>query len=98
MPIVRLPLSNVDRVVKISLNQRRFCSCCLQFQLLEPSFPNIEMLQIGFNMLTELGQSDDSTPVANQKVKGFAKLEDLHLEGNLFSDWNQILRLSHLPR
>lgn len=56
------------------------------------------MLQIGFNMLTELGKVDGSLPVATQKVNGFAKLEDLHLEGNLFSDWNQILRLSHLPR
>jgi hypothetical protein len=60
--------------------------------------PNVKILQIGYNLFTELGKSDSSVPIANQKVKGFANLEDLHLEGNMFSDWNQILRLSQLPK
>lgn len=60
--------------------------------------PNIKILQIGYNLFTELGKSDPSVPIADQKVKGFANLEDLHLEGNLFTDWNQVLRLSHLPK
>jgi hypothetical protein len=66
--------------------------------MLEPSLPNLEILQIGFNLLTELGKSDESSPVSNQKVKGFAKLRDLHLEGNKYVEWSQILRLSRLPR
>ena len=66
--------------------------------MLEPSLPNLEILQIGFNLFTELGKSDGSTPVEDQKIKGFAKLEDLHLEGNKLVDWNQILRLSRFPK
>lgn len=66
--------------------------------LLEPSLPNLEILQIGFNLFTELGKADESTSVEDQKIKGFAKLEDLHLEGNKLVDWNQILRLSRLPK
>lgn len=66
--------------------------------MLEPSLPNLEILQIGFNFFTELGKSDESTPVEDQKIKGFAKLEDLHLEGNKLVDWNQILRLSRFPK
>lgn len=66
--------------------------------MLEHSLPNLEILQIGFNLFTELGKSDESTPVADQKIKGFAKLENLHLEGNKLVDWNQILRLSRLPK
>ncbi|KAF9100654.1 hypothetical protein BGX29_006393 [Mortierella sp. GBA35] len=69
-----------------------------EMNMLELSMPNLELLQIGFNLFTELGKSDDSTPVTEQKVKGFAKLENLHLEGNQFVDWNQILRLSRLPK
>ncbi|KAK3810001.1 MAG: hypothetical protein J3Q66DRAFT_62075 [Benniella sp.] len=69
-----------------------------EVELLEPSMPNVKILQIGYNLFTELGKSDSSAPIANQKVKGFANLEDLHLEGNLLSDWNQILRLSQLPK
>ncbi|KAF9934220.1 hypothetical protein FBU30_002913 [Linnemannia zychae] len=68
-----------------------------EMDLLEPSFPNLKILQIGFNLLTALGESDESASVADQKVKGFANLEELHLEGNKFTDWNQILRLSRLP-
>ncbi|KAG0372230.1 hypothetical protein BGX24_000531 [Mortierella sp. AD032] len=68
-----------------------------EMNMLEPSLPNLEILQIGFNLFTELGKSDEATPVAEQKVKGFAKLENLHLEGNKFVEWNQILRLSRLP-
>ncbi|KAF9369276.1 hypothetical protein CPB97_003725 [Podila verticillata] len=74
-----------------------------EVELLEPSIPNLEMLQFGFNLLQELGKKagdDDSSslPVSQQKVKGFANLQDIHLEGNNFQDWNQILRLSHLPK
>ncbi|KAI1293410.1 hypothetical protein EDD11_008419 [Mortierella claussenii] len=70
-----------------------------EFTLLEPSLPNLQILQIGFNLFLELGKSEDSsTPVSLQKVKGFANLQELHLEGNIFEDWNQILRLSHLPK
>ncbi|KAF9126247.1 hypothetical protein BGW39_006765 [Mortierella sp. 14UC] len=68
-----------------------------EMNLLEPSLPNLEILQIGFNLFTELGKSDESSPVAEQKVKGFAKLQDLHLEGNKFVEWSQILRLSRFP-
>ncbi|KAG0272967.1 hypothetical protein BGZ95_011240 [Linnemannia exigua] len=68
-----------------------------EMNMLEPSLPNLEILQIGFNLFTELGKSDETSPIAEQKVKGFAKLENLHLEGNKFVDWNQILRLSRLP-
>ncbi|KAG0289384.1 hypothetical protein BGZ97_006477 [Linnemannia gamsii] len=66
--------------------------------LLEPSLPNLEILQIGFNLFNELGKSDESTPVAEQKIKGFEKLENLHLEGNKLVDWNQVLRLSRFPK
>ncbi|KAF9432266.1 hypothetical protein BGZ76_011039 [Entomortierella beljakovae] len=69
-----------------------------QFAIIEPSMPNLKILQIGFNRFTELGETDPNTPIALQKVKGLVNLEDLHLEGNLFSDWNQLLRLSHLPK
>ncbi|KAF9573972.1 hypothetical protein EC968_007658 [Mortierella alpina] len=65
---------------------------------LEPSMPNLQILQIGFNMYSELGKTSDSTPIASQKVPGFSNLEELHLEGNIFDDWNQILRLSRLPK
>ncbi|KAG0200079.1 hypothetical protein BGX28_006770 [Mortierella sp. GBA30] len=68
-----------------------------QINLLEPSLPNLHILQIGFNMYSELGKTDDSVPIASQKIPGFAKLEELHLEGNAFVDWNQIRRLSRLP-
>ncbi|KAF9146581.1 hypothetical protein BG015_011564 [Linnemannia schmuckeri] len=74
------------------------CLAMNRVNMLEPSLPNLEILQFGFNLLTELGKSDESTPVADQKIKGFAKLEDLHLEGNKLMDWNQILRLSRLPK
>ena len=60
--------------------------------------PNLQILQIGFNTYAELGKTDESSPVSSQKLKGFANLEELHLEGNLFEDWNQILRLSRLPK
>lgn len=66
--------------------------------LLEPSLPNLEILQIGFNLITELGKSDESSPVAEQKIKGFEKLENLHLEGNKLMDWNHVLRLSRFPK
>ncbi|KAF9200224.1 hypothetical protein BGZ49_009559 [Haplosporangium sp. Z 27] len=69
-----------------------------EVQLLEPSMPNIQILQIGYNMFTELGKTNPETPIATQKIKGFVNLEDLHLEGNLIADWNQVLRLSHLPK
>ena len=74
-----------------------------EVELLEPSIPNLEMLQFGFNLLQELGKKADdedssSLPVSQQKVKGFANLQDIHLEGNNFQDWNQILRLSRLPK
>ncbi|KAF9360459.1 hypothetical protein BGX26_009287 [Mortierella sp. AD094] len=69
-----------------------------EFEFLEPSMPNLRILQIGFNMFTELGKTDPASPIASQKVKGLINLEDLHLEGNLLADWNQILRLSHLPK
>ncbi|KAF9337241.1 hypothetical protein BGZ91_009582 [Linnemannia elongata] len=69
-----------------------------EMNVLEHSLPNLEILQIGFNLFTELGKSDESTPVADQKIRGFAKLENLHLEGNKLVDWNQILRLSRLPK
>ncbi|KAG0099383.1 hypothetical protein BGZ93_007879 [Podila epicladia] len=71
-----------------------------EVELLEPSIPNLEMLQFGFNMLQEFGKTDGdaSLPVSQQKVKGFANLQDIHLEGNAFQDWNQILRLSRLPK
>ncbi|KAG0304427.1 hypothetical protein BGZ98_005519 [Dissophora globulifera] len=69
-----------------------------EFELLESSMPNLQILQIGFNNFTELGKTDSSIPVASQKLKGFANLEELHLEGNSFADWNQILRLSRLPK
>ncbi|KAG0025293.1 hypothetical protein BGZ81_007254 [Podila clonocystis] len=72
-----------------------------EVELLEPSIPNLEMLQFGFNLLKELGKTDENTssfPVSHQKVKGFANLQDIHLEGNAFQDWNQILRLSRLPK
>ncbi|KAG0003124.1 hypothetical protein BGZ79_001604 [Entomortierella chlamydospora] len=69
-----------------------------EFELLEPSMPNLQVLQIGFNMFTELGKTDPASPIASQKIKGLVNLEDLHLEGNLLADWNQILRLSHLPK
>ncbi|KAF9911161.1 hypothetical protein BX616_010659 [Lobosporangium transversale] len=69
-----------------------------QIELLEPSMPNLQVLQIGFNMYSELGKTDSTMPVLAQKVKGFVNLEDLHLEGNMLADWNQILRLSHLPK
>ncbi|KAF9280409.1 hypothetical protein BGZ68_007251 [Mortierella alpina] len=69
-----------------------------EVDLLEPSMPNLQILQIGFNMYSELGKTVNSAPVASQKVPGFANLEELHLEGNVFEDWNQILRLSRLPK
>ncbi|KAG0364698.1 hypothetical protein BC939DRAFT_507892 [Gamsiella multidivaricata] len=69
-----------------------------EFELLEPSLPNLRILQIGYNLFSELGKVDPSVPIASQKVKGFANLENLHLEGNAFTDWNQILRLSRLPK
>ncbi|KAG0256650.1 hypothetical protein BG011_004377 [Mortierella polycephala] len=69
-----------------------------EMALLEPSMPNLQILQIGFNLFTDLGKSDDSVPLASQKVKGFANLKELHLEGNSLVDWNQVLRLSQLPK
>ncbi|CAO3574184.1 unnamed protein product [Mortierella alpina] len=69
-----------------------------EVNLLEPSMPNLQILQIGFNMYSELGKTLGSTAIASQKVPGFASLEELHLEGNIFDDWNQILRLSRLPK
>ncbi|GJJ72151.1 tubulin-specific chaperone E [Entomortierella parvispora] len=98
VPLVEPPLLSHSFATVRCLAVNRIYFTWDQFMLLESSFPNLEMLQIGFNMLADLGKNDGSVPVATQKVSGFAKLEDLHLEGNLFSDWNQILRLSHLPR
>ncbi|KAI8606037.1 hypothetical protein EDD21DRAFT_410545 [Dissophora ornata] len=69
-----------------------------EVELLEPSMPNLQIFQIGFNMYTELGKTNESSSASSQKLKGFANLEELHLEGNLFEDWNQILRLSRLPK
>ncbi|KAF9425172.1 hypothetical protein BGZ94_007773 [Podila epigama] len=69
-----------------------------EMELLEPSMPNLEMLQIGFNLLNELGRTDSTTPVSHQKIKGFLNLKDIHLEGNHFADWQQIMRLSRLPK
>ncbi|KAF9113376.1 hypothetical protein BGX27_001704 [Mortierella sp. AM989] len=90
------PLTNLDILRARLLTHKRLRKT--QFELLEPSMPNLQVLQIGFNMLTELGKTNTDTPIASQKLKGLVHLEDLHLEGNLFSDWNQILRLSHLPK
>ncbi|KAF9935260.1 hypothetical protein BGZ65_003430 [Modicella reniformis] len=69
-----------------------------EVELLEPSMPKLKILQIGYNQFTELGKTNKTVPIMSQKVKGFANLKELHLEGNMFTDWNQILRLSHLPK
>ncbi|KAJ3283835.1 hypothetical protein HK104_010196 [Borealophlyctis nickersoniae] len=56
----------------------------------EPYFPVLDELHLGFNQLTSLGSGDSF-------VSGFACLKVLNLEQNSISAWAQIARLAHLP-
>ncbi|KAF9971075.1 hypothetical protein BGZ73_006018 [Actinomortierella ambigua] len=76
---------------------------------LEPSLPNLEVLQFGYNNLKTFDSSDDTLSGDNEEEQQqrrtlcklaptrFARLRDLHLEGNGMHDWRQIRRLSALP-
>ncbi|KAG0235222.1 hypothetical protein BGW42_005686 [Actinomortierella wolfii] len=67
-----------------------------ELTLLEPSLPNLEILQFGYNRLKSFDAADDTAPMC-KITKHFRRLKTLHLEGNDFDDWQQILRLSALP-
>ncbi|KAG0346620.1 hypothetical protein BG004_001241 [Podila humilis] len=97
MPLTEQPdFKSFQNIRCLALN--RVYMSWKELELLEPSFPNLEILQFGFNFLKELGDSEEATIVSHQKVKGFENLKDLHIEGNAIQDWNQIMRLSHLPK
>lgn len=101
MPLTEQPQFGVSFQNLRCLALNRVYMTWNEVELLEPSIPNLEMLQFGFNLLQDLGKTNEdasSLPVSQQKIKGFANLQDIHLEGNVFQDWNQILRLSRLPK
>ncbi|CAG8521457.1 5927_t:CDS:10 [Dentiscutata erythropus] len=69
-----------------------------QIELLEPSFPSLENLQLGFNNIRLLYNNEnekENHPV--NKVKGFVKLKVLNLESNGIDSWDTIAFFSDLP-
>ncbi|CAG8825175.1 26772_t:CDS:10, partial [Gigaspora margarita] len=69
-----------------------------QIELLEPCFPSLENLQLGFNNIRSLYNNEkekENHPINN--VKGFLKLKALNLESNSISSWDTIALFSDLP-
>ncbi|CAG8685773.1 10461_t:CDS:10, partial [Cetraspora pellucida] len=69
-----------------------------QIELLEPYFPSLENLQLGFNNIRLLSNNvneKENHPV--NKIKGFVKLKVLNLESNGINSWGTIACFSDLP-
>ncbi|KAG0267327.1 hypothetical protein DFQ27_008887 [Actinomortierella ambigua] len=111
VPLTETPMfGNAFQNVRVLTLNRIYMSWS-ELTLLEPSLPNLEVLQFGYNQLKTLNMSedDDNTqdgvdngqqqhqPLRKLAPTQFAKLKDLHLEGNGMQDWREIQRLSALP-
>ncbi|CAG8569176.1 769_t:CDS:10, partial [Dentiscutata heterogama] len=73
-------------------------SIAFKIELLEPCFPSLENLQLGFNNIRILYNNEnekENHPV--NKVKGFVKLKMLNLESNGIDNWDTIAFFSDLP-
>ncbi|EXX52298.1 uncharacterized protein OCT59_005737 [Rhizophagus irregularis] len=71
-----------------------------QIELLEPNFPSLENLQLGFNNIKlseDIDENDKETLKNASKIKGFTKLKIINLESNLISSFDEIARFSELP-
>ncbi|GER27598.1 tubulin-specific chaperone E [Striga asiatica] len=73
-------------------------------EVLKDSLPHVEELHLMGNELKEITVSNtyDSAvvaflPLSSGVVQGFNSLKLLNLENNSISDWNEIIKLSHLP-
>ena len=69
-----------------------------QIELLEPNFPSLENLQLGFNNIKLSEGFNENENKKTSKIKGFAKLKIINLESNIISSWDVIARFSELPR
>ncbi|CAA0837683.1 Tubulin-folding cofactor E [Striga hermonthica] len=85
--IINVPqLSNIHVLV---LNQTRVI--WKQVEVLKDSLPHVEELHLMGNEIKEIA------PLSSVVVRGFNSLKLLNLENNFISDWNEIIKLSHLP-
>ncbi|CAG8530518.1 4923_t:CDS:10 [Paraglomus occultum] len=79
----------------LSLNYTRISWS--QVELLEPSLPNLDNLQLGFNNMRHFGTSDTKRSQPNDRlVHGFRKLKILNLESNGIDSWEEVARFSKL--
>ncbi|GBC01469.1 hypothetical protein RclHR1_00420031 [Rhizophagus clarus] len=79
----------------LSLNYTRIS--WKQIELLEPNFPSLENLQLGFNNIKlseDINENDKETLKSANKIKGFTKLKIINLESNLISSFDEIARFS----
>ncbi|RIA87419.1 hypothetical protein C1645_286960 [Glomus cerebriforme] len=92
----RLP-NTFTNLKSLSLNYTRIS--WKQIELLEPNFPSLENLQLGFNniKLSEDFNENNKDTLKNDKIKGFSKLKIINLESNIISNFDEIIRFSDLP-